>query len=104
MSLSSRVLEYLQAELLVLKMVTPMDVALAGLGVWRRQMQSAAIMGMRMSGLGAAWSMPPSEALDLVTKSQAEFAEASRRMSLALLEQTIPHRPDRGQGGGDARV
>ncbi|MEE4121453.1 MAG: hypothetical protein V2I65_20855 [Paracoccaceae bacterium] len=97
-------MEYLQSEALVSKMVTPMDVALAGLGVWRRQMQSAAIMGMRMSGLGAAWSMPPSEALELVTKSQVELAEASRRMSLALLERAVPQVPDRGQGGGDARA
>jgi hypothetical protein len=85
-------------------MVTPMDVALAGLGVWRRQMQSAAVMGMRMSGLGAAWAMPPSEALELMTKSQVEFAEASRRVSLALLEGALPGVPDRGQGGNDARA
>jgi hypothetical protein len=85
-------------------MVTPMDVALAGLGVWRRQMQSAAVMGMRMSGLGAAWAMPPSEALELMTKSQVEFAEASRRVSLALLEGALPRVPDRGQGGNDARA
>lgn len=86
------------------RMVTPMDVALAGLGVWRRQMQSAAVMGMRMSGLGAAWAMPPSEALELMTKSQVEFAEASRRVSLALLEGALPRVPDRGQGDGDARA
>ncbi|RDC73098.1 hypothetical protein DLJ49_08265 [Rhodovulum sp. 12E13] len=97
-------MEHLQSELLVSKMVTPMDVALAGLGVWRRQMQSAAIMGMRMSGLGAAWMMPPSEALELVTKSQVELAEASRRMSVALLEQAVPRLPDQGQASGDARA
>ena len=79
------------------KLVTPMDVALAGFGVWRRQMQSAAIMGMRLSGLGAAWTMPPSQAMELVTKSQMEFAEASRKMSLALLEQAVPHVPERAQ-------
>lgn len=80
------------------KLVTPMDVALAGLGLWRRQMQSAALMGMRMSGVGASWAMPPSEAMDLVAKSQAEFAEATRKMSLAMLEKTIPVTSDGSHG------
>jgi hypothetical protein len=80
------------------KLVTPMDFALAGLSLWRRQAQSAAIMGMRMSGVGAAWAMPPSEAVELVARKQVEFAEASRRMSLALLEQATPPRDDGGPG------
>jgi len=85
----------------VSKLVTPMDVALAGLGVWRRQMQSAAMMGMRLSGLGASWTMPPSEAMDLVARSQAELAEATRKMSLVMLEQTVPVAADRPTGRDD---
>lgn len=77
------------------KLVTPMDVALAGLSVWRRQMQSAAMMGLRMSGLGASWAMPPSEALDLMARSQADIAEATRKMSLMMLEQAVPAPADR---------
>jgi hypothetical protein len=65
-------------------------------------MQSAAVMGMRLSGLGAAWTLPPSEAMELVAKSQAEFAEASRRISLSLLDGAMPGiAGPSGRDGGD---
>ena len=66
------------------KLLTPMDMALAGLGLWRRQAQSAAIIGMRMSGVASSWAMPPSEALDLLTRTQMDMAASARKMSEAL--------------------
>jgi len=74
----------------VSKVVTPMDAALAGMAFWRRQMQSAAVMGMRMSGLGASWAMPPSEAMELLARNQAEITEASRKMSALMLGRALP--------------
>ena len=86
------------------KLVTPMDVALAGLSLWRRQAQSAAMMGLRMSGMGAAWALPPSEAMELIARKQVAFAEASRRMSLAMLEPSLARFPAERQGEGRARA
>lgn len=66
--------------------VTPMDLALAGLSIWRKQAQTAAIAGMRFSGVSSTWMMAPSEALERTSVAQAEIARASQKMSLALLE------------------
>ncbi len=85
-------------ELAVSKLVTPMDFALAGMTVWRRQMQSTAVMAMRMSGLGASWAMPPSEAMELVARNQANIVEASRKMTLLMMEGAVPAL--RGTEGG----
>jgi len=45
----------------MVKMVTPMDLALAGMKTWRMQTQSAAVIGLRMAGMAGVWGMPPSE-------------------------------------------
>ena len=72
------------------KIVTPMDLALAGMRTWRMQTQSAAVMGMRMAGMAGAWAMPPSEYTRMVTEKQAAFAEAGRKMALAMMTGAAP--------------
>jgi hypothetical protein len=63
-----------------------MDFALAGLGVWRRQAQVAALTGMRMGGVASTWMMGPSDAMESLSEVQAEFALAAQKASLAMLE------------------
>ncbi|MEM1431845.1 MAG: hypothetical protein AAGG09_20495 [Pseudomonadota bacterium] len=68
------------------KLVTPMDFALAGLGLWRRQAQTVAITGLRMSGVASSWMMAPSDAMEAVSEAQVEFALATKKASLAMLD------------------
>lgn len=72
------------------KIVTPMDLALAGLRTWQVQAQSCAVMGLRVAGMAGAWSMPPSEAIHMVAEKQADFAEAGRKMTQAMLAGVAP--------------
>ena len=66
--------------------VTPMDLALAGLRVWRTQAQAAAITGMRMSGVASSWMMPASDVFESASQAQAEIALATKKISLAMLD------------------
>jgi hypothetical protein len=72
------------------KMVTPMDLALAGMRTWRMQTQSAAVIGLRMAGMAGAWAMPPTEYMRMVTEKQAAFSEAGRKMALAMMTGAAP--------------
>lgn len=67
-------------------MLTPMDFAMAGLAVWRRHAQNAAITGMRMGGLAGEWMRTPTEIMESASQAQAEFALATKKISLAMLE------------------
>ncbi len=76
--------------------MTPMDFALAGLSLWRRQAQSAAMMAMRMAPAANGWSMAPTEALEELSRTQAEMALATQKLSLAMLDAAAAQeRPNR---------
>lgn len=72
------------------RMVTPIDLAMAGLKTWQLQMNAAAVIGMRMAGMAGAWAMPPSEMTRMVTEKQSAFAEAGRKMTVALMRGAAP--------------
>ncbi len=72
------------------KMVTPMDFAMAGLKTWQLQMQSAAVIGMRVAGMAGTWAMPPSESVRMVTEKQRAFSEAGRKMAVAMMRGAAP--------------
>lgn len=67
------------------KMVTPMDLALAGMQVWRRQAQNAAMTGLRVAGMANDWALPPSAAAGMLAETQREIAEAGQKMALTML-------------------